>query len=459
MTSRPWLDSYGTIPTEIDPDIHPSITALAEAAMTRYGGKTAFVSSGQRHSYTEIDAISRNFCAYLQSMGVRKGDRVGVMLPNVVAFPVAMLGIMRAGAVQVNINPLCTASELQHQLNDSGSKCIVVFGDALATLAEVVATTRVRHVIVAGRPSTGDALGWDARVPDGIEGAVGLPAALRIGSLLPRHPVQLGGDDLLFLQYAGGTTGESKGAALTHRNLVANTEQLKAFLPQATRECEEVVVTALPLSHIFGLMVSLLTNFSIGAENWLVRNPHDMNALVDTLKLARPTVFVGGNTLYAGLTQHPGLAEVDWSRLRLSGAGGAPVDAAMSARWQAITGSFIREGYGMAETSPVLSINPPSIEAFSGHTGLPLPSTDIKLLDDDGQEVPFGEQGEVSAKGPQVMRGYWQQPEANAAAFTEDGYFRTGDIGRFDKHGFLQVVGRKEDVGRPQPRCAALAPA
>ncbi|MEJ8849345.1 AMP-binding protein [Variovorax rhizosphaerae] len=459
MTSRPWLDSYGSLPTGIDPDIHPSVTALVEAAMTRYGGKTAFVSHGQRYSYTEIDAISRNFCAYLQSMGVRKGDRVAVMLPNIVAFPIALLGLMRAGAVQVNLNPLSTPDELQHQLKDSGSKCIVLLTEALPMLAEVIATTPVRHVIVAHRPSMGDALGWKPGTPDRIEGAVGFPDALRIGSLLPRQPVELDGDDLLFLQYAGGTTGPSKGAALSHRNLVANTEQLKAFLPHATRDCEEVVVTALPLYHIFGCTVNFISYFSIGAENWLVSNAHDMDALVGTLKLARPTVFVGGNPLYVGLLQHPGLAEVDWSRLRLSGAGGASVVAEMSDRWQAITGSFLREGYGMAETSPALAINPPSIEAFSGHAGLPLPSTDIKLLDDAGVEVPVGESGEICAKGPQVMRGYWQQPAANAAAFTEDGYFRTGDIGQFDERGFLKVIGRKEDVGRQWVRCAAAVPA
>ena len=248
---------------------------------------------------------------------------------------------------------------------------------------------------------------------------------------MPFTPVELNGDDLLFLQYTGGTTGLSKGAALSHRNLVANTEQFKAFMK--LRQGQEVIVTALPLYHIFALMVNFITYFSVGAENWLVANPRDMDGFVDVLKQARPSVFVGVNTLYAGLTRHPRIREVDFSRLKLAGGGGAAVVGATSAKWKAITGTFIREGYGLSETSPVLSFNPASIDEFSGTTGLPLPSTDIKLLDDDGREAPIGEAGEICVKGPQVMRGYWNQPEANAAAFTADGYFRTGDIGVFDE--------------------------
>jgi long-chain acyl-CoA synthetase len=270
--------------------------------------------------------------------------------------------------------------------------------------------------------------------------------ALEQGPAMTRTPVALSGDDLLFLQYTGGTTGLSKGAALSHRNLVANIEQYKAFMPLAVRPGEEVVVTAIPLYHIFALMVNFITYFSVGGDNWLVPNPRDMDAFVVTLKAARPTVFTGVNTLFNGLTMHPGLKDVDWSRLRLTAGGGSAVLGTTSQRWQAVTGQFIREGYGLSETSPVLSFNPAYINEFTGTTGLPLPSTDIKLLDDDGKEVTIGEAGEIVAKGPQIMAGYWQQPEANQNAFTPDGYFRTGDVGVFDERGFLKIVDRKKDM-------------
>ncbi|SFN19371.1 AMP-binding protein [Variovorax sp. OV329] len=446
MTQRHWLASYGEVPADINPDAYPSVVALAEDAMARYAGKTAFVGAGQALSYADIDALSRDFCAWLQSVGVIKGDRVAVMLPNIMAFPVAFLGIARAGAVQVNVNPLYTPRELEHQLVDSGSEAIVIYADALPTLAGILAKTPVKRVIVAPRPGAGDALGRGSEVPATIEGSVGFNDALAAGARLERQPVQLAGDDLLFLQYTGGTTGPSKGAALSHRNLVANTEQFKAFMRVATRPGEETIVTAIPLYHIFALMVNFITYFSVGAENWLVPNPRDGEAFVGVLERARPTVFMGVNTLYAGLTQHPRLGQLDWSRLRLAGGGGAAVIRTVSDRWKSLTGVFIREGYGLSETSPVLSFNPVYINEFTGTTGLPLPSTDIKLLGDEDEEVPVGQPGEICAKGPQVMGGYWQKPEANAAAFTDDGYFRTGDVGVFDAKGFLKIVDRKKDM-------------
>ena len=258
--------------------------------------------------------------------------------------------------------------------------------------------------------------------------------------------VDLNGDDLLFLQYTGGTTGLSKGASLSHRNLVANTEQFKAAMGSAPPSAEDVVVTAIPLYHIFALMVNFITYFSVGADNWLIANPRDMDSFVQTLNQAKPTVFMGVNTLYAALVTHPKITEVDFSNLRLSGGGGAAVIAAISAKWREITGQIIREGYGLSETSPVLSFNPWDLTEFSGTTGLPMPSTDIKLLDDEGREVGMGEAGEICAKGPQVMSGYWEKPEANAAAFTTDGYFRTGDVGVFDEKGLLKIVDRKKDM-------------
>jgi len=447
MTQRPWLQTYGDVPPQINPDAYSSIVVLLEEAMGRYADKTAFRSFGQSLSYRDVDRLSARFASFLQrELGVSKGDRIAVMMPNLAAFPVVFMGIARLGAVQVNVNPLYTPRELAHQLNDAGVKTIVVFNGSTSTLADVVAQTAVTQVITV---SPGDALA--AAIP-GPEADARLTRTLALADILHegkptnyRAPV-LTGDDLLFLQYTGGTTGVSKGACLSHRNLVANTEQYKAFMRETIRPGEEVVVTALPLYHIFALMVNLISYFSIGAENWLVANPRDMDGLIDTFKQSRLTVFTGVNTLYAGLAAHPRLKEVDFSRLRLSVGGGAAVVGATSTRWKEVTGCFILEGYGLSETSPILSINPPFIGEFTGTTGLPLPSTDIQLIDDKGNEVPLGQSGEICAKGPQVMSGYWQKPEANAAAFTPDGYFRTGDVGVFDARGFLKIVDRIKDM-------------
>jgi long-chain acyl-CoA synthetase len=293
-----------------------------------------------------------------------------------------------------------------------------------------------------GTPATLAGPPVDARLTQ----ATALPDCLAQGAGLPLQRVRLNGDDLLFLQYTGGTTGLSKGAALSHRNLVANTEQFKAFTPDALRPGEEIIVTALPLYHIFALMVNFITYFSIGAENWLVPNARDLDSLVGTLKASRCTVFTGVNTLFGGLLAHPGIGEVDFSGLRVAIGGGAAVLPVTSAKWKTMTGKDILEGYGLSETSPILTLNPMTIEGFSGTVGLPFPSTDIRLIDDEGSIAKIGEAGEICAKGPQVMRGYWQKPEANAAAFTADGYFRTGDVGVFDERGFLTIVDRKKDM-------------
>jgi len=449
MQSRPWLASYrdNHIPESINASAYPSVVHMLEQAMTRFADQPAFRAFGQTLTYADVDRLSGAFAAWLQHrLGVKKGDHIAVMSPNLLAFPVAFLGIARAGAVQVNVNPMYTPRELEHQLNDSGSKIIVIFSGSTPALAEVIERTGVKSVITVTPGDCSDAELPSPPVDARLAGCIAFADALTVGASTQRTPVELDGDDLLFLQYTGGTTGLSKGAALSHRNLVANTEQYKAVAPNAIRPGEEVVVTAIPLYHIFALMVNFISYFSVGAENWLVANPREMNGFVDVMKQARPTVFTGVNTLYAGLAMHPRIGEVDFSRLRLSVGGGAAVIAAVSARWKAITGNFIREGYGLSETSPVLTLNPESIDEFSGTTGLPLPGTDIKLLADDGSEVAFGEAGEVCAKGPQVMGGYWNQPQANAAAFTADGYFKTGDVGQFDAAGFLRIVDRKKDM-------------
>ncbi|MBK7659445.1 MAG: AMP-binding protein [Betaproteobacteria bacterium] len=446
---KPWSDTYRRygIPASVDVDGHPSVVHLLESAMRQYAGRPAFRSFGHSLTYAEVDKLSADFAAWLQHrLGVKQGDRVAVMMPNLLAFPIACLGILRAGAVQVNVNPLYTPRELEHQLNDAGAEVIVIFDGSTPTLAEIVARTPIRHVVTTG---LGDGSGKvlpgpaaDAR----LAGTVKLVDALAEGAGLERQPVTISGADPAFLQYTGGTTGLSKGACLSHRNLVANTMQFRAVVGTALGDGDDVIVTALPLYHIFALMVSMIAYASAGAESWLVANPRDMDAFVGVLKQARPTAFAGVNTLYAGLAAHPRAKEIDFSRLRFAVGGGSSILPSTAARWKAITGKDICEGYGLSETSPVLTLNPPSLGEFTATTGLPVPGTDIVLLGDDGRDVPPGEAGEVCAKGPQVMAGYWNQPQANEAAFTKDGYFRTGDIGRFDERGFLKLVDRKKDM-------------
>jgi long-chain acyl-CoA synthetase len=435
MSHKHWFAAYGAkIPREIDPDAHGSVLAMLEAAMQRFADRPAFRCFGHMLTYADTDRLSRSFAAFLQNkLGVKKGDRITVMLPNVAAFPIAMLGIIRAGGVQVNVNPLYTPRELEHQLNDAGVETIVIFNGASVTLAAIIGKTAIKQVISVG-PGEGIGAALPAPTVDArLKSVIRFADALAQGGELPFMPVDLCGDDLLFLQYTGGTTGLSKGAALSHRNLVANTEQFKAFMGDAMRPGEDVVVTALPLYHIFALMLNFISYYSIGAENWLIANPRDVDGFVEILRQARCTALTGVNTLYGALVMHPKISEVDFGRLRVTIGGGAAVLPTTSAKWKALTGKDILEGYGLSETSPILTLNPPmATNRFSATVGLPFPSTDIKLLDANGEEAAIGEPGEVCAKGPQVMQGYWQKPQANADAFTADGYFRTGDIGVFD---------------------------
>ena len=448
MSSKHWLAAYGArIPAEINPHAHRSVLHMLEGAMQRFADRPAFRCFGRTLTYADTDRLSRDFAAYVQGrLGVKKGDRIAVMLPNIPAFAFAMLGVVRAGAVQVNVNPLYTPRELEHQLNDAGVEIIIIFSGVSPTLAEIIGKTAVKQVISVG---LGDGTGATLASPPvdaRLAKVVAFSDALIQGADLALTPVALCADDLLFLQYTGGTTGVSKGAALSHGNLVANTEQCKAFIPDALRPGQEVVVTALPLYHIFALMVNFITFFSIGADNWLVPNPRDIESFCDTLKKSRLTVFTGVNTLFGAMAMHPSIKEVDFTSLRVTIGGGATVLPTTSQKWKALTGKHILEGYGLSETSPILTLNPMTATSFSGTVGLPFPSTDIKLLDADDMEVPLGQPGEICAKGPQVMKGYWQKPEANTAAFTADGYFRTGDIGVFDDKGFLKIVDRKKDM-------------
>ena len=448
---RHWQQSYDArVPTDINPDACPTVVAMAEAAMQRYASHTAFRCFNRSLSYADVDKQSCAFAAYLQHLGVQRGDRIAVMLPNIPAFPVAMFGILRAGAAQVNVNPMYTPQELLHQLNDAGVQTIVIIASALPTLESILVSTTIRKVIVVHPGDTLD--GLVATSETDIKSSPGFPLtrfvdALREGGTMQFKPVELTGDDLLFLQYTGGTTGPSKGAALSHRNLVANIMQARAFLPDMfDTDGDNVVVTALPLFHVFALTINLLICFSAGAENWLIPDARNSDDLVDTLIRARPTLLTGVNTLYGALVRHPRIGEVDFSRLRLAIGGGAAVLPATSTQWKNITGQEILEGYGLSETSAILCLNVMGQSNFSAAVGLPLPSTDIVLLKDDDQPATLGEAGEICAKGPQIMSGYWQKPSANAKAFTTDGYFRTGDIGIFAADGLLKIVDRKKDL-------------
>jgi len=448
MTGPLWENTYrslGIAPT-LDMGASDSLVAALELALREFADRPAFHAPQGTLRYAELDSQSAALAAWLQvEVGVQRGDRVAVMLPNILAFPVVMLGILRAGCVQVNANPLYTAKELEHQLHDADCKAIFVYDGSSATLAQVQRNAALTQVICvgAGLPGSGEpcASQVDPRLGDFID----LESAMAAGRFLPHTPVPLKADDLLFLQYTGGTTGLSKGAMLSHRNLLANIAQYRAVMPSMLRPGEEVLATAIPLYHIFALMVSL-TYMTAGAANWLVANPRDMDGFINLLQKAKPSIFMGVNTLYAGLLAHPRLGEVDFSALRLSVGGGAAIQSAVSERWQAVTGNFIREGYGLSETSPMVSFNPERIAEFTATTGVPVPGTDVRLLDERDMPVEQGASGEICVKGPQVMQGYWRQSLANEQAFTADGYFRTGDIGEFDERGLLKIVDRKKDM-------------
>lgn len=445
--NRPWTKTYErTIPLEIDADAHPSVAALFETAVASFQHHTAFECFGQTLTYGELDRASLAFAAWLQkTRGIRRGDRVALMCPNIFAFPVAMLGIIRAGAVQVNVNPLYTPHELQHQLEDAGAETIVVFSGATGTLAEIIDRSPIRNVISV---DLGDVVGLPIPSPatdPRLTGAVRFADALAAGSQLDLDPVAITGEDNIFFQYTGGTTGLSKAAVLTHRNIVANAEQYKAVMSEAIDPGKEILVTALPLYHIFGLMVTI-AYLSVGAKAILIPNPRDVDGFVDAIKDAGLTVIPGVNTMFQALAACPRAKDVDYSHCKLAIGGGAAVIKATSEKWKALTGSHLKEGYGLSETSPILCINPISVPEFTETCGLPVPSTDIRLIDEDGNDVPEGEAGEICARGPQVMKGYWNNDAANRSAFTPDGYFRTGDIGVFTAGGFLKIVDRKKDL-------------
>jgi long-chain acyl-CoA synthetase len=446
--TKPWFAQYDEgVPHEIDADKYANVVDMLLEAGEEYSENIAFSSFGGQKTYAEALRLSRDFAAYLQNViGIKKGDRVAMMAPNMMAFPIAMLGILRTGGVQVNVNPMYTARELQHQLNDADVDTIVIFAGSTKTLADVIERTRIKNVIVANLDDLVDkgipASPVDAR----LSSPTAFLDALAQGEKLDFTPVEITGDDLIYLQYTGGTTGVSKGAMLTHRNLVANITQFEHFAGSCITHGEDIVMTAIPMYHIFALMVNTLSYFRFGGTNVMIANPQDMAAFVKEWSKWRVSVFTGVNTLFNGLLHTSGFADLDFSALQIGMGGGAAVQKAVSDKWKEVTGGPISEGYGLSETSPVLTSNPFGQKEFRSSIGVPIPSTDISLRDEDDNEVPQGEPGELCAKGPQVMKGYWRREDATAEATTADGYFRTGDIAIMDATGYFRIVDRKKDM-------------
>ena len=459
VTERPWYSSYPAgVPQAIDPDQYVSLVELLEANFERFADLPAFSNLGVQLSFSEIDRLSRDFAAYLQSdPRLQPGDRVAVMQPNILQYPVAVFGILRAGFVVVNANPLYTPRELEHQITDSGAKAIIVLENFAATVAEVVAATDVSLVIVTRlgdhqppikRVLTNFVVNYVKRlVPRWrIDGAVRYQQAMDIGSGREFRSVEIGPSDIAFLQYTGGTTGVAKGAMLTHRNMVSNVLQSSTWSRAVIDGAGELIVTPLPLYHIFALTVNLFSFIELGGHNLLITNPRDIPGFIKELKAAPLSFLTGVNTLFVALLQRPEFSEVNFSQLTACMSGGMAVQRSVSDEWQALTGKPIAQGYGLTEASPVISANPLNLKEFNGSVGLPLPSTDVAIFDDQGEVLPVGEVGEICARGPQIMQGYWQRPEATAEVMFADGWLRTGDIGRMDSSGFIYIEDRIKDL-------------
>lgn len=454
-----WLKHYPDgVPAEIDPDRFSSLVQIFNEACGKFEDKPAFANLGHTITFGELNKLSTDVAAYLQKeLGLIKGDRVAVMMPNLLQYPIVVAGILKAGLVAVNVNPLYTSTELEHQLVDSEAKAIIIVSNFAHKLAEIVDNTRLKHVIVT---DIGDLLPFPKwiivnfvvkhvkkMVPSyHIPRAVGLRAALARGKQLAFDPVELTAEDIAFLQYTGGTTGVSKGAMLTHRNMVANIEQISAWLQGHLEIGNETIITALPLYHIFCLTANYLCFVKFGALNVLITNPRDIPGFVKELANWKFSAITGVNTLFNALLQNKQFAQLDFSKLKLSVGGGMAVQQAVAARWAEVTGCPISEGYGLTETSPAVTMNPPGLVEFSGSIGLPLPSTEIYVADEQANEVALGERGELCVRGPQLMRGYWRRPEETAKTINEAGWLLTGDIATVDERGFVRIVDRKKDM-------------
>jgi len=456
-----WLKSYpADMPAEIDVTQYQSLVQLLEEAFKKFAARNAYACMGKFMTYGELDAMSRQVAAWLQSRGLKQGARVAIMMPNVLQYPVVMAAILRAGYSVVNVNPLYTPRELEHQLKDSGAEAIFILENFATTLEQVIGKVHVKHIVVA---SMGDLLSGlkgtlvnlvvrkvKKMVPDFT-----LPTATRFnkvvseGRQLTFKPVEINHSDVAFLQYTGGTTGVSKGATLTHRNVVANVLQNDAWLSPSMSGHEnepKVIVCALPLYHIFALTVCSLLGTRIGAMNLLIPNPRDIPGFIKELSNYKVNIFPAVNTLYNGLLNNPDFAKLDFSGYEICSGGGMAVQKAVADKWLKVTGCAIAEGYGLSETSPVATANLANTKEFSGTIGMPIPSTEILILDDDGNPVPLGHPGEIAIRGPQVMVGYWNRPDETAKVMTPDGFFKTGDVGIMDFRGYTTIVDRKKDM-------------
>src|SRR5690349_16068636 len=456
-----WLKSYPPgVPSEIDATQYRSLVHLLEESFQKYASRNAFVCMDKFITYADLDQHSKRLGAWLQSRGMKKGARVAVMMPNVLQYPIAIAAILRAGFTVVNVNPLYTPRELEHQLNDSGAEAIIIVENFATTLQQVIGKTKVKHVILA---SMGDLLGFKGVIVNFVVRRVkkmvpafSLPQAVPFnqaiaagrGKTFTKPSLNL--DDVAFLQYTGGTTGVSKGATLLHRNILANVLQNDAWLQPALAMPPQVdallIVCALPLYHIFALTACYLLAVRAGGCNLLIPNPRDIAGFIKELMKYQVNSFPAVNTLYNGLMHHPDFKKVDFSKLKISNGGGMAVQRPVAEQWKSLTGCGIAEGYGLSETSPTLTCNPATATEFSGSIGIPVPSTMISIRDDEGKEVPIGEAGEILAQGPQVMSGYWNRPEETARVMTADGYFRTGDIGVMAADGYIKIVDRKKDM-------------
>ena len=461
-TGRPWLRHYPAgVPADIDWHAYRSCIELFDQAIAKFRTRDAFVCMDKRITYAELDKMSTHLAAWLQAQGLARGSRVAVMMPNVLQYPVAILGILRAGCVVVNVNPLYTPRELEHQLKDSGAEAIIVLENFATTLEQVIEKTPIRHVVVA---SVGDLLGFPKgaivnfvlRNVKKMVPAYEVPHATRFNSVLSEgakralKPVEIGPEDVAFLQYTGGTTGVSKGATLLHRNVIANVLQSEAWMQPALVEQDAnqqtVVVCALPLYHIFALTVCCMLGMKSGALVVLITNPRDIGGFIAELKKYQVTMLPAVNTLYNALLHHPDFGGIDWSHLRVANGGGMAVQKAVADKWFEKTGCPIVEGYGLSETSPSATCNPTNATSYSGTIGLPMPSTEIAIRDDDGNDVPLGSPGEICIRGPQVMAGYWNRPDETAKVMYPDGYFKSGDVGVMDESGQTKIVDRKKDM-------------
>jgi len=456
---RFWLEkSYPPgVPFEIDPDRYSSLNEIFAKQVAKYRDNTAFINMGSTLTFAETLQQATIFSAYLQQeLGLKKGDKFAIMVPNVLQYPIALFGALLAGLTVVNVNPLYTPRELEHQLKDSGTKAILVFENVAHVLSEVIEQTPVEHVITT---AIGDRLSFvkgklinfvlrhvKKMVPAyNLPNAVTFNAAMAKGQKLTHTPVEVSGDDLAFLQYTGGTTGLSKGVMLTHRNMIAAIEQARANALPVFEEGKELIVTALPLYHIFALNANCFSPLMYGGSNLLITNPRDMPGFVKELAKYPFTAITGVNTLFNGLLHTPGFDKLDFSSLKISFGGGMAIQAPVAEHWVNVTGNRLLEGYGLTECAPMVTSSPYNQTEFNGSVGLPGASTDIKLVDDDGNEVAFGEPGEMWVKGPQVMKGYYNRPEATAEVL-QDGWLATGDIATVDENGFFRIVDRKKDM-------------